>query len=328
VVTALSERSGVGVVQIAILESLALPGRRHKANARTLRQVEDRTGLAPIYAYPVLVDLALPWKVPVMLVDGQGNYGGFGYDPPADFEYTESRLTPAGQVVLSAEHGDLAPVPVGFINGNTYSGGTRTPFRPLPVIEAIRAVIRRPRISNRDVTDIIGPPDFLTGCTVTGDLAALAAGRPVDMQLHANLTISDDQQEVVIENIPPNSGMEEVTQRIISRIQRNKRTYADSDRCSRLQQAAGLDLLDIRDLSDRHHFYGRLMCKPIAGTPPEILRDQLSRVRGVVMTMRVALPRPLPIMIRQWVKSNQAEDLSASLAALETAISSQPRRPN
>ena len=327
-VTALSERSGVGVVQIAILESLALPGRRHKANARTLRQVEDRTGLAPIYAYPVLVDLALPWKVPVMLVDGQGNYGGFGYDPPADFEYTESRLTPAGQVVLSAEHGDLAPVPIGFINGNTYSGGTRPPFRPLPVIDAIRAVIRRPRISNRDVIDIIGPPDFLTGCAVTGDFAALAAGRPVDLQLHANLTISDDQKEVVIENIPPNSGMDEVTQNIISRIQRNKRNYTDPDSCSHPRQATGLDILDIRDLSNPHHVYGRLMCKPAAGTPPEILRDQLSGVRGVRTTMHVALRRPLPIMIRQWVKANQTEDLSASLAALETAIRSQPRRPN
>jgi hypothetical protein len=56
------------------------------------------------------------------------------------------------------------------------------------VIEALRQVIRHPRVSDRELTEIIGPPDFLTGCAVTGDLAAMAAGQATDLVLHASIT--------------------------------------------------------------------------------------------------------------------------------------------
>jgi hypothetical protein len=58
--------------------------------------------------------------------------------------------------------------------------------------------------------------------------------------------------------------------------------------------------------------------------PPEEVLDQLTRVYGVYTTMYVALPQSLPDTIRQWVKTNQAEDLPTSLTSLETAIHSQP----
>jgi hypothetical protein len=57
---------------------------------------------------------------------------------------------------------------------------------------------------------------------------------------------------------------------------------------------------------------------------PEQVRDQLTTVYGVYTTIYVALPRSLPATTRQWVKTNQAEDLAASLTALETAIRDQP----
>jgi hypothetical protein len=47
-------------------------------------------------------------------------------------------------------------------------------------------------------------------------------------------------------------------------------------------------------------------------------------VYGVYTTIYVALPRSLPATIGQWVKTNQAQDLAASLTALETAIREQP----
>jgi hypothetical protein len=112
--------------------------------ARVLAAVEERIGLAPGYAYEVLLDLARPWTMPLNLVYGQGNYGSRGSHPAANFRYTEARISPAGQVALAAEHGDLAPVPIGLINGNVYREGTRPPFRPQGVIEAIREVVQRP----------------------------------------------------------------------------------------------------------------------------------------------------------------------------------------
>jgi hypothetical protein len=49
----------------------------------------------------------------------------------------------------------------------------------------------------------------------------------------------------------------------------------------------------------------------------------LLEVTGVRTTMLVALPRPLPALIRHWVRTNASEDLLASLAAFEHAIPSQ-----
>jgi DNA gyrase/topoisomerase IV subunit A len=112
----------------------------------------------------------------IPLVSGQGNFGSRGNDPPAGSRYTEARLSPAGQVVLAAERGELAPVPVGLINGNTYRKGTRPPFRPEGIISAIRRVVERPRTTSRELIEIVGPPEFMTGCRVTGTLARLRPG--------------------------------------------------------------------------------------------------------------------------------------------------------
>jgi hypothetical protein len=101
----------------------------------------------PWYAYEVLLDLARPWKVPVWLVDGIGNYGDLRGGRPSEFRYTESRLSAAGEVVLAAERRELTPVPIGLINGSTYRKGRRPPFRPAGIIEAVRQVIRRPRVT-------------------------------------------------------------------------------------------------------------------------------------------------------------------------------------
>lgn len=317
----MSERSGIGAVQVAILEALAArPGRGFRPNEKLLSEAEVQIGLAPWYAYPVLVDLAQPWKMPVTLIDGQGNYGSRGNDPAASRRYTESRLTDAGRVVLAAEHRDLAPVPVGLINGNTYRDGTQPPFRPLAVIEAIRHVIQHPKATGEEIVNIIGPPDFITGCTVTGDLAAFAAGHPTKLRLQAKITISADRQAVIVGNIPPNISTDDA---VLSIARRAEQT-ADLSQPSPLHTATRLDVRSVADEATSHIPDGRIVCKPATGVPPEEVRDQLSRVYGVYTTMYVALPRSLPATIRQWVRSNQAEDLPASLTALETAIRNQP----
>jgi hypothetical protein len=53
-----------------------------------------------------------------------------------------------------------------------------------------------------------------------------------------------------------------------------------------------------------------------------VLRDQLLKVYGVSIYITTRLPRPLPAMIRTWIRANQDEDLPASLAALENALAS------
>jgi DNA gyrase/topoisomerase IV, subunit A len=314
----MSERTGLGVVEIALLE--ALETSRFLRCAKALARVEERIGLAPGYAYEVLVDLARPWTMPVNLVQGQGNFGSRGNDPPANFRYTEARITRAGRAALAAERGEMAPLPIAIINGNTYREGLRPPFRPHAVIGAVREVIKRPGVTDAELTGMVGLPYFLTGCTVTGNLTALAAGRRTELRLQAQVSISDDRSTVVIENIPPNISTDDTASIIASRASA-PRWASDHPGLHRITH---LPLADLRDeTSDRASPFGRIVCIPKPGTSPEQLRDMLLDVPGVCTTMPVALPRPLPALIRHWCQTNASEDLLASLAALEHATPSQ-----
>jgi hypothetical protein len=313
----MSERSGLGLVEIALLE--ALETSRFTRSDKALARVEERIDLAPGYAYEVLVDLARPWTMPVNLIQGQGNFGSRGNDPPANFRYTEARITRAGRTALAAERGETAPVPIGIINGNTYREGLRPPFRPQAVIDAVRQVIERPEVTDAELTGIVGPPCFVTGCAVTGGLAALAAGDATELRLQAQVSISDDRKTVVIENIPPNISTDDAISVIGNRARPPEWAivHPGLDRVTRLPVA------DLRDeTSERTSPFGRIICIPRRGTSPEELRDLLLDVYGVSTTMRVALPRPLPALIRDWVQAGAGEDRPASLAALERALAS------
>src|SRR5258708_28434809 len=113
----MGERSGVGLVESAILTALdslgAKPDRPHRRSSRVLGALEQAIGLAPGYSYEILVDMARPWTMPVVLVSGQGNFGSRGNDPPANYRYTERRLSPPGPVAPRAAQRLLPPMPTG-----------------------------------------------------------------------------------------------------------------------------------------------------------------------------------------------------------------------
>jgi DNA gyrase subunit A len=50
--------------------------------------------------YDALVRLAQPWSMRMPLIDGQGNFGSPGNDPPAAMRYTECRLAPLAMEML------------------------------------------------------------------------------------------------------------------------------------------------------------------------------------------------------------------------------------
>jgi DNA gyrase/topoisomerase IV subunit A len=254
--------------------------------------------------------------MPVSLITPYGNFGSRGDDPAANFRYTESRLSPAGQVALAAERGELAPVPLGLINGSTHRGGTRPPFPPEAIIKALRLALRRPKATSAELIAIVGRPAYGNGCTVTGDFAALAAGRPTVLRLEARVTI-DDHNHVVIENFPPNANPDRTVQHIAARA-------APPDWAPEhpaLHRHTRLPLQDIRDESSAARGIDRIVCVPRRGTSPGELRARLMDMYGVFTTVEVALSRPLAATIRGWVRAYQGEDLLASLAALEDALS-------
>jgi hypothetical protein len=337
----MGERSGVGLVELAILEALdargAGPRGRHVKCLKVLLAMEDEIGLARGYGYQVLVDLTQTWKLPIPLVDGHGNFGSPD-DEPASAYYTEARLSPAGQVALAAERGEIAPVPIGLINGNTHRQGTRPPYRPAAIIDAVRQIRRRPKLTASQINAIIGPPDFITGCTVTGDLAALKAGRRGELGLQARALVTDaayvnarvakaaipgnDEPYwpgaafpvVVLDRFAPYANPHE----ILLSIRQRARSQPWRARYPELAEQAALPVREAADHSDRFgnwHVY-----VPAAEDLAEELRTRLLKVRGVTYYISVGLPKPLATMIRTWTRTHEHEDLDASLTALENAL--------
>jgi hypothetical protein len=344
----MGQRSGVGLVELAILEALdgvrAWPGRSGVRCEQILAVLEDELGLARGYAYQVLIDLTQSWKLPVPLVEGIGNFGGRGNDPPASPRYTEARLSPVGQLALAAERGQIAPVPIGMINGNTHREGLRPPFRPAAVIDTIRQVVARPRLPGPVITSMMGPPDFITGCTVSGDLAALAAGQIAELGLHSRVVVTDaahvavrmakaaipgqerqprlftrdpSRPVIVVDNFPPYANPDEAADSIVSRSE-------VQDWEERHPELGALTRLPIRNVLDESSMRGGpwLVCLPADGAALEELREQLLKIWGVSIYITTRLPRPLPTMIRTWIRAYQHEDLPASLTALENALAS------
>jgi len=236
-------------------------------------------------------------------------------------------------------------VPIGLINGNTHRQGTRPPFRPAAVIGAIRQVLARPRVPGRQITALVGPPDFITGCAVTGDLAGQAAGQRTELGLHARVTVTDaahvsarvvkaavpghrtpgftrdaSRPVIVIDNFPPYASTDDIAISIADRA----REHAWQTRYPDLAAQSGLPIKDIQDLTSRGDYW--FACLPANGTSPEVLRDQLLKVHGVTIYVSVGLPRALPTMIRTWTRAHQHEDLHASLIALENALASRQQK--
>ena len=77
------------------------PDRSHVKSARVVGETMGNYhphGDASIY--DTLVRMAQPWSLRYPLVDGQGNFGSPGNDPPAAMRYTEARLTPLAMEML------------------------------------------------------------------------------------------------------------------------------------------------------------------------------------------------------------------------------------
>ncbi|MBO0863836.1 MAG: DNA topoisomerase (ATP-hydrolyzing) subunit A, partial [Mycobacterium sp.] len=100
-------------VLYAMFDSGFRPDRSHAKSARSVAETMGNYhphGDASIY--DTLVRMAQPWSLRYPLVDGQGNFGSPGNDPPAAMRYTEARLTPLAMEMLreiDEETVDFAP---------------------------------------------------------------------------------------------------------------------------------------------------------------------------------------------------------------------------
>ena len=149
-------------------------------------------------------------------------------DPPALWRYTGARLSPAGQVALTAERGEIAPVPVGLINGNTCQWSLADGADDGGRIE------RRPGAPFRSARGRPGPR------LRRGPLCKPGLNRPL----------------LVIDNFPPSVNPFEALQAIADSA-RKHRWAADYPG---LHRRTRLPVRDVRDLSDRAEC--RIACIP------------------------------------------------------------------
>ena len=262
--------------------------------------------------YDTLVRMAQPFSMRYPLVDGQGNFGSVDNDPPAAMRYTEARLTAFSEELLNELDQDTvgfrpnyddtsdepeclpAGAPNLLVNGaNGIAVGMATNIPPHNLTELIDAavyLVKKPKATLEELTEIVQGPDFPTGgliCGNEGILAAYHTGRG-HMTVRARAKFEDtvkDRKAIVVTEIP---------------YQVNKARL--------IEHAANLvndkkieGISDIRDESDRDGM--RIVFDLRRGEQPEIVLNnlykhtQLQTGYGIIMLAIVGgQPRELGLL--------------------------------
>jgi hypothetical protein len=347
----MGDRSGVGLVDLAVLETLgALTGGRPRAyvpTAAVVTGIEERIGLGPQYGYEVLTDLVRPWIMPIRLVAGQGNFGDRSSPNSAEPEDAWCRPSQVGQLVLDTEAHRLPPVPVGLINGSTYRGGIRPPLEPFRVLAALDRLLEDRLVADAELLRIAGPPYPVTGCELTGNLDALIKGRSAAIRQTGRITITGvpvlgpdavvplDRRgwtgseissrpprpaHLIIESLPARTSALDADKAITKQAESHGWYGSGPDRVER----PALPVADINDRSRRNQIQIELILKP--GSDPVAVRDRLATVDGITTEATWSFTGPLASMLRAWVDQHRDEDIAASLGLLQEAIRRDWRR--
>jgi len=200
--------------------------------------------------YDAMVRLVQDFSVRAPLVDGQGNFGNIDGDNAAAMRYTESRLTPAAQLLLDGidedtvdfretyDGEDKEPVvlPAAFPNllANGASGiavGMATSIPPHNAAELIDAslhLIKAPNARTETLLRYVKGPDFPTGGVCVEDASAMeeayATGRG-GFRLRARWRAEDlgrGRYQIVVAEIPYQVQKSKLIEKIADLIQSKK----------------------------------------------------------------------------------------------------------
>ena len=161
-------------------------GVQHTKSARIVGEVLGKFHPhGDVSTYEALVRMAQDFSLRYPLIDGQGNFGTQDGDSAAAYRYTEARLTPIAELLLSEidqdtvdfvpnydgrlQEPELLParLPMLLLNGASGVGvGMACELQPhnlREVADAAVAMINRPSITVEALMDIIQGPDFPGG---------------------------------------------------------------------------------------------------------------------------------------------------------------------
>jgi hypothetical protein len=360
----MSDRSGCSSIEVASLlaadrcaaarsaERLASYSDEYVGSNRVVGLVETLTGLGPRQSWELLLDLAQPWTIQVPLVDTLGNIGGHTWPAGASApRHVECRVSPAGQAVLDAEARNIAPVPAGLVNGTLRRGGLQPPLEPARVIAALRQLRDHPDTPDEAVINIAGPPPSLTGCAVSGDLNALAAGERAVLRQTARIRLTGNptpepppppdpakprgpvisrpgflaanwaeqaeaRAQLVIESLPPENDGIEVGRYLDSIRLPMDRPIPEGPAARRPGRLRIADVVDLSRDGDPVRFAITLA----PGSDPAAAREKLLAHDGLTSETPAQYPAPLATVLRAWVHRHGHQDITDSLTRFENAI--------
>ncbi len=313
-------RDGLKPVQRRILYAMYATGLRHnvpyRKSARVVGEVLGKYhphGDAAIY--DALARMAQDFSLRYPLVDGQGNFGSIDGDSPAAMRYTEARLTPIAEELLTdieKETVDFVPnfdgslqepsvlparIPNLLINGSSgIAVGMATNIPPHNLNEIADAVVflidhwhDLDQVTVDDLLEIVPGPDFPTGALIMGhegirNAYATGRGRVVVRAGTEIEEVSGGRHRIVITSIPFQVNKSQLVERIASLV-----------RSGRLDQIS-----DLRDESDREGL--RVVVELKRGAPPRKVLNQLFKYTPLETTFGVNMlalvdgtPRLLPL---------------------------------
>jgi len=191
--------------------------------------------------YNTLVRMAQEFSLRYPLVDGQGNFGSMDGDPPAAMRYTEARMAPIAEELLSDIERDTvdfqsnyddrltepevlpAKLPNLLLNGSSgIAVGMSTNIPPHNLREVVDATIHRIDNPDCDVEELmehIKGPDFPTGASIVGKDAiysAYATGRGrIRMRAEYEVERSESGADrIVVRELPYQENKARVVERI------------------------------------------------------------------------------------------------------------------
>jgi len=205
--------------------------------------------------YDALVRLAQPWSLRYPLVQGQGNFGSPGNDPPAAQRYTECRMAPLAMEMvrdIDEDTVDFGPnydgrtqeplvLPARFpnllVNGSSgIAVGMATNIPPHNLREigaAAQWVLANPEASVEErqaaLIEIVKGPDFPTGALIVGRRGiddAYRTGRG-SITMRAVVTVEEDargRQVLIVTELPYQVNPDNLLLRIAEQVGEGKLT--------------------------------------------------------------------------------------------------------
>lgn len=234
-------------------------------------------------AYEAMVRMAQDFTLRYPLIDGIGNFGSRDGDGAAAMRYTEARLTPIAELLLSEINQgtvDFVPnydgafdepvslparLPMVLLNGASgiaVGMATEIPSHNLnEVIQAAIALLKKPNLEVADLMKYCPAPDFAGGghiITSAKDLQNIYQSGKGSVRVRARYEIDKmarGQWRVIVSELPPNTSAAKILAEIEE--QTNPKPKAGKKQLNQDQlntKKLMLDLIEkVRDESDSEH---------------------------------------------------------------------------